>query len=92
MQSDSQSVGNGVISTFARAFAPKKCKTAVSHLRMTWTFLQDLSRAVSRFSMRPVARNHLGYFYDSFVSNTITIIDRIEKKVFSDPIMDCNRI
>ena len=64
MQSDLQSVGNGAISTFARAFAPKICETAVSRLRMTWTFLQDLSRAVSRFSMRPVAGNHLRYVSD----------------------------
>ena len=57
MQSDLQSVGNGAIGTFARAFAPKMCETAVSRLRMTWTFLQDLSRAVSRFSRCPVAGN-----------------------------------
>ena len=49
MQSDLQSVENGAISTFARAFALKMCETAVSRLRMTWTILQDLSRAISRF-------------------------------------------
>ena len=59
MQSDLQSVGNGAIGTFTRAFAPKMCEVAVSRLRMTWTYLQDLSRAVSRFSRCPVARNHL---------------------------------
>ena len=35
MQSDLQSVGNGDISTFARAFAPKMCETAVSRFGMT---------------------------------------------------------
>ena len=38
MQSNLQSVGNGAVGTFARAFAPKMCETAVSRLRMTWTF------------------------------------------------------
>ena len=83
MQSDWQSVGNGAVSTFARAFAPKLCETTVSRLVMTWTFLQDLSRAVSHFSMRPVvAGNHLRYFSDPTESNTITIWDRIGKSFF----------
>ena len=53
MQSGLESVGNGDISTFAGAFAPKMCETGVSRLKTSWTFLQDLSidRAVSRFSM-----------------------------------------
>ena len=82
IQSGLQSVGNGAISTFARAFAPKVCETAVSRPRMTWTFLRDLSRAVSRFFRCPVAGNYLGYFSDPTGSNTITIRDRIGKKRF----------
>ena len=79
MQSDLQSVGNGAISTFARAFAPKMCETAVSRLRMTLAILQDLSRAVSRLSRCPVARNHLRYFSDPTGSNTIKHPDWIGK-------------
>ena len=81
MQSDWQSVGNGAVSTFARAFAPKLCETAVSRVRITWTFLQDLSRAVSRFSRCPVAGIHRRYFSDPTGSNTITIRDRIGKNM-----------
>ena len=62
MQSDLRSVGIGAIGAFARAFAPKMCETAVSRFRMTWTFLQDLSRAVSRFSRCLFAGNHLRCF------------------------------
>ena len=87
MQSDLQSVGNGAIGTFARAFAPKMCETAVSCLGMNWAFLQDLSRAVSRFSTSPVAGNHFRYFSDKNGSNTMTIPDWIGNNVFfrSDP-------
>ena len=92
MQSDLQPVGNGAIGTFTRVFAPKMCEVAVSRLRMTWTFLQDLSRAVSRFSRCPVARNHLRYFSDPTGSNTIKNPDWIGKNVFSDPTPDRNRI
>ena len=92
MQSGLQAVENGAIGTFARHFGPKMGETAVSCLRMTWTFLQDLSRAVLRFSRCPVAGNHLRYFSDPTGSNTITIRDRIGKNVFSDPIGGCNRI
>ena len=83
-----QSVENDAIGTFTRDFAPKMCEVAVSRLRMTWTFLQDKSRAVPRFSRCPVARNHLRYFSDPTGSkNTITNPDWIEKYVFfrSDP-------
>ena len=34
-------------------------------LRMTWSFLQDPSRAVSRFSRGPVAGNHRQHAFDS---------------------------
>ena len=81
MQSDLLSVGNGAIGTFARAFGANMFETAVSRLRTSyWTLLQDLSRAVSRFSRCPVAGNHLRYFSDPTGSNTITIRDRIGKK------------
>ena len=93
MQSDLQSVGNGAIGTFARVFTPKMNETALSHLRMSWTFVQDLPRAAPRFSRRPVAGNHLRYFPDSTGSNTITIPEWIGKKrFFSDPIPVRNRI
>ena len=59
--------------------------------KLSWTFLQGLSRAVSRFSRCPVScTNHLRYFSGPTGSNTITIPDWIEKKnIFfsrSDPI------
>ena len=82
MQSDLQSVGDGAIGTFTRAFAPKMCETAAPRLRMTWTVLQDLSRAVSRFSRYPVTGNHLRYFSDPTGSNTTTTRDRIGKYIF----------
>ena len=87
MQSGLQSVGDGAISTFARVFALKMCETDVSRLRTTWTFLQDLSRAVSRFSRCPIAGNHLQYLSDPTGPNTITIPDWVGKKrIFrSDP-------
>ena len=47
MQSDLQSVGNnGAIGTFTQDFASTMCEVAVSRLRMNWTIVQDLSRAV----------------------------------------------
>ena len=85
-----QSVGTGAIGTFAQYFAPKRCETAVYRLRMTWIFLQHVSRAVSRFSRCPVAGNRLRYLSDPTASNTITNRDRIGG--FSDPIGDCYRI
>ena len=101
MQSDLQSVGNGAIGTFARAFAPKMCETAVSRLRMSWTFLQDLSRAVSRFSRCTGAGNRLRYFsgqirlQSPIGSEKTFFLDPISLRkslFFSDPIPDRNRI
>ena len=51
-------------------------------LRMSRNFLQDLSRAVSRFSRGPVAGNHRQHFFDPTGSNTIAFPDRIEKIVW----------
>ena len=48
MWSDLQSVGNGAISTFARAF--ENVRNCCSSPQDDLDFLQDLSRAVSRFS------------------------------------------
>ena len=62
------------------------------HLRMAWSFLQDLSRAVSRFSRGPVAGNHRQHLFDPTGPKMITIYDRIEKNVFFDPIGVCNPV
>ena len=48
MQLDSQSVEKVPFSTFVRAFAPKIKGIGLSRLRMSRSFLQDLSRVVSR--------------------------------------------
>ena len=52
---------------------------------MSWAFLKDLSRAVSRVSRYPVPRNHLRSFSDPTGPNTITITDRIGKQSFPAP-------
>ena len=49
-QLDLQSVQKVPFGTFAWAFAPNTLEIGPPRLRMTWSFLQDLSRAVSRFS------------------------------------------
>ena len=49
---------------------------------MNRNFLQDLSRADSRFSRGPVAANHRQHSFDPTGSSTITIPDRIENNVF----------
>ncbi|CAN0269547.1 unnamed protein product, partial [Laminaria digitata] len=46
MQSDSQSVENVSFNTFAHVFAPEKLEIGLPRLRMSWTFLQDLPKAV----------------------------------------------
>ena len=58
-------------------------------LRKNRSFLQDLSRAISRFSRGPVAGNHRQHFFNPTGSNTITISDRSQK---NDPIGDCNPV
>ena len=50
--------------TFAWALAPKILEIGLPRPRMTWSFLQDLSRAVSRFSWGPVAGNHRQLWID----------------------------
>ena len=65
MQLDLQFVGKELCSTLAWALAPKMLKICHPCLRMTWSFLQDLSRAVSRFSRGPVAGNHRQHAFDS---------------------------
>ena len=61
-------------------------------LRLSQSFLQDLSRAVSRFSRGPVAGNHRQHIFDPTGPNTITIYDRIENNVIFDPIGVCNPV
>ena len=82
MQLDLQSVEKIPFSTFAWAFAPEMWGTGLSRLRMSRSFLQDLSRAISRFSRGPVAGNHRQHFFDPTGSNTITSVHRIDKKRF----------
>ena len=79
---DLQSVEKVAPRTFAGAFVPKMLDFGLARLRMTWSFLQDLSRAVPRFSRGPVAGNHRQHFFDPTRPNTATISDRIEKKHF----------
>ena len=55
----------------------KYWKIGLARLRVSRSFLQDLSRAVSRFSRGPVAGNHRQHFFDPTGSNTITFPDRI---------------
>ena len=55
---------------------------------MTSSFLQNLSRAVSHFSMNPVAGNHRQHFFDP--TGLHPIPNRIENNVFFDPMYDCN--
>ena len=79
--------------TFAWAFAPIFWEIGPPRLRITLSFLQDLSRAVSRFSRGPVAGSHRQHFFDPTWSNAITISDRIVKNAFfPDPIGDCNPV
>ena len=80
MELDLQSVEKVPFSTFGWALAPNKLEIGLPRLRMSRSFLQDLSRAVSRFSRGPVAGNHRRHFFDPTGSNTIWIVHRIEKK------------
>ena len=91
MQLDLQSVEKAIFSTFACVFAPKMLEIGLPRLRISRSFLQDLSRAVSRFARGPVAGNHRDHFFDLTGSNTIAIVHRIEKSFF-DPMDYCNRI
>ena len=72
MQLDLQSVANVLFRTFAWVFfAAKMFEIGLPRLRMSRSFLQDLSRAVSRFARGPVAGNHRQHFFDPTGSNTI---------------------
>ena len=92
MQLDFHSVEKVPFSAFAWTFAPKMLEIGLPRLRVNRSFLQDLSRAVSRFSRGPVAGNHRQHFCDPTGSNKITIPDRIEKNVIFDLMDDCDRI
>ena len=95
MQLDLQSVEKVPFSTFVRGFAPKMLEIGLRRVRMRRRFLQDLCRAVSRFSRGRFAGNRRQHCFDPTGSNTITIVQRIEKNVFFvilDPIGDCNRV
>ena len=96
MQLDLQSVEK-YLQYVRMSVCPKMLEVGLPPLRMSRSFLQDLSRAVSRFSRGPVAGNHLQHFFDPTGSNTIIIVHQIEKNVFFDPIFfdpigGCNRI
>ena len=88
MQLDLQSVEKVPFSTLAWVFAPKMFEIGLPRLRMACSFLQDLSRAVPRFSRGPFAGNRLQHFFDPTGLQT-----PIGSKIaFFDPIIDCNRI
>ena len=116
MQLDLPSFEKIPFSTSAWAFDPDMLETSLPRLITSRSFLQDRSRAVSRFSSWPVAGNHVEHFFDPTRvkirlqselspastgpscrnhrhllvdptgSNTITIPDRIDIRLFVFPI------
>ena len=70
MKLDLQSVEKVAFSTFAWALASKILEIGLPRLKISCNFLQDLSRAVSRFPKGPVSGNHCQYFFDPTGSNT----------------------
>ena len=75
LQSDLPSVSwKMVLLARSDELLPRKCaKLLFLASETTWTFLQDLSRPVSRFSRCLVTGSHLRHFSDPTGSNTITI-------------------
>ena len=93
MRPDLKSVGNGATSTIARAFAPKMCESAVSRLRMSWTFLKtylELFPASPGAQLREVTFGTFPIQLGKIQSRTG--IGSEKKTFFLDPIGDCNRI
>ena len=98
MQLDLQSAVEKVpFSTFAWAFAPKMLEIGLRRPRMTWVFLQHLSRAVRRFFRGPVAGNHRQHVFDptgpqSPIGSKKTFFSiRSEIVIVFDP-LGCHRI
>ena len=56
-----------IFSSFACASAPKMLESGLPRLRMSRSFLQNLSRAGSRFSRDPVAGHHRQHSFDPTV-------------------------
>ena len=94
MQLDLHPVEKSPFRTFVWACTPTMLGIGLPHLRMSRRFLQQLSRAVSRFSRVTVAGNyHHHFFYPTGSNTTITIPDRIEKSVLGgDPMGVFNRV
>ena len=93
IQLDLQSVEKVPFGRFTLAFAPNMLEIGLPRLRMTWSFLQDLSRAVARFSTSRVAGNHRQHLFDPTGSDVITISNRVDRKKnnFSIRFWDCNQ-
>ena len=84
MQLDLQSVEKVPFSTFAWTFAPKILEIGLLRLRMTWSFRQYLSGAVSRFSGGPVAKK--------ITVSAFSIQLSYNPRSDFDPIGICNRV
>ena len=68
MQLDLQSVGKVPFSSFTTR---KMLAIGLHRLRISRSFLQHVSRAVSRFSRGPAAGNHRQHYFDPTGLNTI---------------------
>ena len=80
-QLDLQSVEKVPFSTFASDFPPKMLEIGLPRLRISRRFLQDLSRAVCRFSSGLVAGNHRQHFFDPTGSSAIQSPIGSKKKI-----------
>ena len=64
MQLDLQSVEKYLSVRSHQRLPRKRWKLVFARLRMIWSFLHHLSRAVSRFASGPVRVNHRPYSFD----------------------------
>ena len=80
MQLDLQSVEKVAFSTLAWGWTPKMVEIGLPRVRMSRSFLQDLSRVVSRFSRGPVAGNQRQHFFDPTGLMKSSIFDPDESK------------
>ena len=86
MQLDFHSVEKVPFSAFAWTFAPKMLEIGLPRLRVNRSFLQDLSRAVSRFSEAQLQEITVSTF-------SIQLGQTRTKRAFLVyPMDDCNRI
>ena len=93
MQLDLQSLEKVPFSTFTWDFAPKMLEIDLPRLRMTWSFLQDLSRSVEAASPGTQLLEITVSIF-SIQLGQIRLQSPIgsKKKFFCDPIGDCNPV